>query len=110
VKNYFTDSLLYREINEAAKKPLLDDADSGNEADSEFEEGTPTTFALEPIEAYLNDLECNNPIDDEGEWVINEDVAFDYSLNLDDVFNSADNSSLHMPLLKTNTVCMHAED
>ena len=36
VKNYFTDALLYQEANEQ----LLEDDDSGNEADSESEEDT----------------------------------------------------------------------
>ena len=99
-----------REVDEVPKKSLLDDVDSGNEANLESEEDTPTTFVLEPIIAYLNNPECNNPADDEGEWVINEDVAFDYFLSLDDVFNSAENSSLHISLPTSNMVCTHVED
>jgi len=110
VKNCFTDSLLYREVNEVAKEPLPDDIDSGGEVDSKSEEDAPATFALEPIVAYQNDPECNNHADDNGEWVINENVAFNYSLCLDDVFNSADISSLHMPLPILNMACMHVED
>jgi len=102
VGNYFTDSLLYREVNEVPKKLLPDDVNSDNEADSEFEEDTLTTFVLKPIVAYLNDPECNNPAVEKGEWVINEDVAFDYSVSLDGVFNSADSSSLHVPLPTSN--------
>ena len=36
VKHYFTDSLLYQEDNEPVKRSLLDDIDSGNEADSKI--------------------------------------------------------------------------
>jgi len=42
--------------------------------DSESEEDTPATLAFEPIVAYLNDPQCNNPIGDVDEWVINENV------------------------------------
>jgi len=54
---------------------LLEDDDSGNEADSESEEDTPATFAFKPIVAYFNDPKCNNPIEDDGEWVINKNVT-----------------------------------
>jgi len=40
VKNYFTDALLYQEIDKASKEPLPDNDDSGNEADSESEGDT----------------------------------------------------------------------
>jgi len=76
---------------------LLDDDDSGNEADLESEEDTPATFAFKPIVAYFNDPECNDPNEDDGEWVINENVTFDYPVSVD-LFKSADDSSLHMPL------------
>ena len=59
VENYFTDSLLYQENNEPIKQPLPDNVDSGNEADSKSEKDTPTTFSMEPIIAYLYDLNCN---------------------------------------------------
>jgi len=49
VKNYFTDALLYQEANKVLEEPLHDDDDSGNEADSESEEGTPATLACEPM-------------------------------------------------------------
>ena len=67
VKNHFTDALLYHEVNEVAKEPLLQDDDNGNEADSELEEDTPTTFVFKPIVEYFNDPKCNNPIEDDGE-------------------------------------------
>jgi len=34
-------------------------------------------FIIEPIVAYLDDPDCNNPVKNEGEWVLNENVAFD---------------------------------
>ena len=44
VKYYFTDSLLYREVNKVVKKPLPNDINSGDEADSESKEDMPTIF------------------------------------------------------------------
>ena len=39
----------------------------------------PVTFACEPIVACFNDPQCNNLIGDNAdEWVINDNVAFDY--------------------------------
>ena len=46
VENYFTDSLLYQEVNKVVNEPLPDDIDSGNEMDSESEEDVPTTFVM----------------------------------------------------------------
>jgi len=57
----------------------------------------PAIFAFKPIVAYLNDPECINLVEDDDEWVINENVTFDYPVSVD-VFNSVDNGSLHMPL------------
>ena len=90
VKNYFTDSLLYQENNETMKKSLPDDIDTGNEAGSELEEDASATFSMEPIVTYLDDPDCNNPAENEGEQVLNENVTFDYSLFLDDVFKFTD--------------------
>jgi len=70
VENYFTDSLLYQENNKPVKKPLPDDIDSGNEADSESEEDAQATFSMEPIVAYLDEPDCNNPAENENEWVL----------------------------------------
>jgi len=36
---------------------------------------------------YLDDFDCNNLAENEGEWVLNETVAFDYSLCLENVLN-----------------------
>jgi len=81
VENYFTDSLLYHKSNKPVKELLPDDVDSKNEGNSESEEDAPTTFIMESIVAYLDDPDCNNPAENEGERVINENVAFDYSLS-----------------------------
>ena len=97
VENYFTDAFLYWEANKVAKEPLLEDDDSGNEADSEPEEDTPATFAFKPIVAYLNDRECNNSIEHDGEWVINENITLHYPLSVD-FFKFTNDTSLHMPL------------
>jgi len=98
VENYFTDALLYQEANKVSKEPLPDDDDSSNEVNSESEEDTPATFACEPIVAYFNNPQCNNSIGDDDEWVINENVTFDYPESIK-LFESVDNSSLHVPLL-----------
>ena len=97
VENYFTNALLYQEANKVAKELLLEDDDSGNKTDSEPEEDMPATFAFKSIIAYFNDPKCNNPIENVGEWVINENVTFDNPVSID-LFKSADDSSLHMPL------------
>ena len=59
--------------------------------------------------AYLDEPNCNNSIENNGEWVLNENVNFDYSLYFDDVPNPINMSSLHM-LLPMSTACMHRED
>jgi len=77
VENYITNSLLYQEDIEPLKQSLPDDIDSDNEADSESEEEAPATISVEPIVEYLDDFECNNPAENEGEGVHNENIAFD---------------------------------
>ena len=79
VENYFTESLLYEENIELPKQSLPHDIDSGNETDSESEKDTLATISIEPIAAYLNNYDCNNPAENEGEWVLNKNIAFDYS-------------------------------
>ena len=103
VENYFTDALLYQETGEAPKKPLPDDDDSGNEADSESEADMPAIFIGEPIIACLNTPQCNTPSEDEGEWVINDNISFDYPASIRSVKSITD-SSLHMPLHKPSAV------
>ena len=62
------------------KKLFPDDIDSGNEADSESGDDPEVSFDEEPIIAYLNDPDCNNSADNGDEWVLNENINFDYSL------------------------------
>jgi len=99
VENYFTDALLYQEAGETPKEPLPDDDESGNEADSESETGIPAILIGEPIIACLNNPQCNTSSEDEGEWVINDNISFDYPVSVG-LFESIMDSSLHMPLHK----------
>jgi len=92
------------------KEPLPDNIDSDNEVDSESEEDMPATFVMEPIVTYLNDPNCNDFAENDSEWVINENIVIDYSLCLDDVFNSIKSNSLHMPLPTTRMACIQIED
>jgi len=87
---------------------LPDDNDSDNEADSESEGDTPVTVACEPIVACFNDPQCNNPSEDDDEWVINENVIFDYPVSVKSL-ESVDNSSLHMPLHKPSMTSTFVE-
>jgi len=88
---------------------LPEDVDSGNEADSEPKEDTPAIFSFKPIVADLNDFERNNPTEDDGKWVINESITFDYpeSVNL---FKSADDTSLHISLSMLSMTSIHVEN
>ena len=61
VKNYFTDALLYQEVGKTSKESMLDNDDSGNEADSESETDMPAILIGEPIVACLNNPQCNTP-------------------------------------------------
>ena len=99
VENYFTDALLYQEVSETSKESLPDNDDSGNEADSKSEGDTPATLVGEPIVAFFNNPQCNTPSEDDDEWVINDNVSFDYPASVK-LFESVTNSSLHMPLHK----------
>ena len=56
-------------------------------------------MACEPIVAYFNNPQCNNPSGDDDEWVINENVILDYPASVE-LPESVDNSFLHMPLHK----------
>jgi len=102
VENYFTDALLYQKFSKTSKESLPDNDDSGNEADSESEGNTPATLVSEPIVACFNNPQCNTPSEDDDEWVINDNVSFDYPVSLK-LFESVANSSLHMPLHKLST-------
>jgi len=35
---------------------------------------------MESLVAYLDDSYCNNIAENDGEWVLSEDIDFDYSL------------------------------
>ena len=59
VKNYFTESVLYQETNKVTKESLPNDIDRGNEVDSKSKDNTPTTVAMEPLVAYLDDSYYN---------------------------------------------------
>jgi len=109
VENYFTDSLLYKENGKVVRKSLPDDIYSGNEEDSESREDPTVSFDEKMIVAYLNDPDCNNSAGNGDEWVLNENVNFDYSLCCDDVNSPIDMSPLHMPLPMSMT-CMHIEE
>ena len=104
VENYFTDSLLYKENGKVIKKSLPDDIDSGNEVDSELGEDPTVSFDEKTIIAYLNDPDCNNSTDNGDEWILNENVNFDYSLYCDDVYSPIDMSPIYMPLPYVNGV------
>jgi len=89
-------SLLYQEDIKPLKQSLPDDIDSGNGEDSELEKDVPATLSIEPIVAYMNDYDYNDPTVNECEWILNENIAFDYSLCLENV--SVNVRSLHIPL------------
>ena len=108
MENYFTNSLLYQESHEVVKKLMSIAYDSGNEADSESE----AILSSELIAIYLNgDPPCNNnTADDNGEWVLNDDITFDYSLCFHDVLKSSSLASLHVPLPMSMKACAYIED
>ena len=87
---------------------MPDDDDSGNEADSESEGDTPATLACEPIVVYFNNPQCNYPIGDDDEWVINENVIFDYPVSVE-LRESGNNNPLYMPLYKLSMTSTSVE-
>ena len=101
MKNYFTDALLYQDVSEASKDSLPDNDDSDNEANLESEGHIPATLVGEPIIAYLNP-QCNTLSEEEDEWVINDNISFDYPVSVE-LLESVTDSSLHMPLHKSST-------
>ena len=58
---------------------MPDDIDSGNEADSESGDDPVVSFDEEPIVAYFDNPNCYNFAKTDDEWVLNENVNFDYS-------------------------------
>ena len=87
---------------------MPNDIDSGNEVNSESGEDPEVSFDEEPTVAYLNDPDCNNATDIGNEWVLNENVNFDYSLCCDYINSPLDMSPLHITL-PMSTTCMHIE-
>jgi len=87
---------------------LPDNDDTDNEADSESETDMPAILISEPIIACFNNLQCNTPSEDEGEWVINDNISFDYPVSVE-LFESITDSSLHMPLHKPSTLSTSVE-
>ena len=61
------------------KKSLADDINCSNEVDSKSEEDVPATISIKLTVVYLDDFDCNNSTENEGEWALNENIAFDYS-------------------------------
>ena len=47
----------------------------------------------------LNNPQCNTLSEDESEWVINDNISFDYPVSVESVTDS----SLHIPLHKPST-------
>jgi len=101
VKNYFIDALLYQEVNETSKDSLPNNDDSGNDVDSESEGDTPATLVGKPIIAYFNP-QSNTLSEEKDEWVINDNIFFDYPVS-DELLESITDSSPHMPLHKPST-------
>jgi len=60
---------------------MPDDDDSGYEADSEFKTDMLATLVDKLVIACFNNLQCNAPSEDEGEWVINDNISFDYPVS-----------------------------
>jgi hypothetical protein len=107
VENYFTDSLLYIESEEDNKESSPDDDDS-NEADFEYD---PILLNKNLCVAYLDESPCNdNTVDDDDEWVLNENVAFEYPVCIENVNSSLSIDTFHMPTLTSMEACMTIED
>ena len=62
---------------------------------------TPATLVGELIVACFNNPQNNTPSEDDNEWVINDNVSFDYPTSVE-LFESVANSSLHMSLHKSS--------
>ena len=97
------------------KEPLPNDVDSGNEADSDQKKMCYLLLSWNQLQrkgsnSEEDDSDCNNSAKNKGKWVLNENIAFDYSLCHEDVFKSVDISSLHVPLPISEMACMHIED
>ena len=62
----------------------------------------------ELVIACFNNPQCNTLSEDESEWVINDNISFDYPVSVE-LFESITDSSLHMPLHKPSTLSTSVE-
>jgi len=60
------------------------------------------TLVGEPIVACFNHPQCNTHSEDDDEWVINDNISFDYPVSVE-LFKFVTNSSLRMHLYKPST-------
>jgi len=65
------------------------------EVDSESEGDTIVTLVSEPIIACFSNRQCNTRSEDDDEWVINDNVSFDYPASFE-LFESVTDSSLQL--------------
>ena len=65
---------------------------------AESEGDMPATLVCEPIVACFNNPQCNNPSEDDNEWLINDNVFFDYPTSVE-LFEPVANSFLHLSLI-----------
>lgn len=71
VGNYFTNAILYQE-----------EQVDGSEVDSKpVDSSNRVSVKLNPLVIGLNDININPNADDEGEWVFNEEIVFEYVLS-----------------------------
>ena len=68
----------------------------------------PAILIGEPIVACLNNPQCNTLSEEEGEWVINDNISFDYPASIGSI-KSAMDGSLHMPLPKADVFSTSVE-
>ena len=55
----------------------------------------PAILVSEPVITCFNNPQCNTLSEDEGEWVINDNISFDYPVSVE-LLESVTDSSLHM--------------
>ena len=107
MENYFTDSLLYNEEEENEEEPIFH-VNDGNEADSEYE---PVVSNENPLVIYLDETPyTHDTVYDDDEWVINENVSFEYPVCTENVNNFLSTYTLHVPSLTPMNMCIIIED
>lgn len=73
-ENYFNDAILYKEEQK-----------DNSEADSELDDGSnKVSIEMNPPVIGLSDININPNTDDEGIWVLNKDIDFEYVLSSSD--------------------------